>query len=62
MIKAIGVNTAKVYAIGRHHEEVMRQLLDKYPSFEMKQSDRDRESVRSPILPEPMQICIDSSE
>ena len=56
MIEAIGTHTGKLYASGSNLEEVMRQLHEKYPTFETKKSERDRESLRTPILPEPMQI------
>jgi len=56
LIKAIGIHTGKAYATGTNPEEVMRQLHEKYPTFETKENKRDRESLRTPILPEPVQI------
>lgn len=60
MLKAMGLNTGKIYAEGRVKADIMRKLHAEFPSFEPVESDdetlcRKRMKAKT-VLPEPIKI------
>lgn len=48
--KAMGLITKKIYAEGETRTDVMRQLHERFPSFEEREGDRKREAAKSYVL------------
>lgn len=62
MLKAMGLNTGKIYAEGRVKADILRKLHAEFPSFEEADSDRvdnvlGRKRMKAKtVLPEPIKI------